>query len=369
MRVKDSDRQMSDQQVFDQIREHKRKLGKQLVILGHHYQHDATFQFADCTGDSLKLSRQAANEGDAKYIVFCGVHFMAEVAAMLAGERQVVILPDIRAGCPMADMADLDDVEQCWQDLTECSSDKIVPVCYINSTAAIKAFCGRHDGAICTSGNCTQVLQWALEHGGKVLFLPDQHLGRNSAYGLGHPLDSMAVYDPSQANGGLTAQQVRDARIILWKGHCYVHMAFTLEHVQRVRRDWPEAKIIVHPECTWEVVQAADLAGSTEYILRTVTDAPAGSSWAIGTEVNMVNRLANKFKGAKTVRCLSPNLPYCANMARTTPRALLKALDGIAEGRIENRITVDPQTREAAMTALKRMLAMRSAAPTGVKES
>ncbi len=357
---------LADDELAGRIEQHRLRFGKRLVILGHHYQQDDVIRFADFTGDSLKLSQLAAAQKDAEFVVFCGVHFMAESADILTDDSVTVILPDLSAGCSMADMADLDQVEEAWDVLTAATDATIVPVTYVNSTAAIKAFCGDHGGACCTSSNARKVLEWAFERGEKVIFLPDQHLGRNTAYALGVPLDEMVVYDRTEPDGGLTARQVDRARVVLWKGHCSVHQLFTAEQCDQVRAADPEVKVLVHPECAWEVVQKADLAGSTEYIIRTVTEAPPGSSWAVGTEVHLVNRLARRFPDRR-VRSLATIQCLCTTMYRIDPRHLLWSLDELAAGRVVNRISVPPEVKQSALVALDRMLANVSAKPLAAK--
>ncbi len=361
--IPDRYRQMTDDQVAEAIRAHKRRFGRRLVILGHHYQQDDVIQFADFTGDSLKLSQLAAEQTEAKYVVFCGVHFMAESADILTDADVAVILPDLAAGCSMADMATIEQAEEAWRFLKTTTDARIVPITYVNSAAGIKAFCGAHDGACCTSGNARRVLEWALQtdRDVKVLFLPDEHLGRNTAYAMGWPLESMVVYDPNEPSGGLNAEQVRAARFILWNGYCSVHQLFTTQQCDEVRRTDPACKIIVHPECTWQVVQNADLAGSTEYIVKTIRDAPLGSRWAVGTEIHLVNRLAQQYEGKKVVRSLAGIQCLCTTMYRIDIRHLLWALDNLAQGRIVNRVQVDPDTRRLATIALERMLQLRPA--------
>ena len=360
-------RDMTDDQLAAAIRRRKEQLGKRLVILGHHYQQDDVIQFADFTGDSLRLSRIAAEQRDAEFVVFCGVHFMAETADILTDDRVAVILPDLTAGCSMADMAEREDLEDAWRYLTSVTDEKIIPVTYVNSAASIKAFCGGHEGACCTSSNAPKVLRWAFEQGDKALFLPDQHLGRNTAYMLGYPLDSMVVYDPHAVNGGLTEEQIRDAKIILWKGHCSVHQLFTVAQCDAIRAAAPDCEILVHPECRWEVVQKADLAGSTEFIIKTIDEAPAGTKWAVGTEIHLVNRLAKRHAGVKTVQSLAGIQCLCSTMYRIDMPHLLHALDNLAEDRIVNRIRVDPETARLAIIALDRMLANVSAQPLAIK--
>jgi len=348
------------------IAERKRQLGARLIILGHHYQQDDVIQFADFTGDSLKLSQVGAQQKEAEFIVFCGVHFMAESADILTDDHVKVILPDLSAGCSMADMAELDQLENAWEFLTEECGAGLVPITYVNSAASIKAFCGGHGGACCTSSNARKVLEWAFTQGEKVIFLPDQHLGRNTAYGMGVALDEMVVYDPRKVNGGLTPQQVRDAKVILWKGHCSVHGLFSVAQCDEIRRTDPECKILVHPECPWEVVQKADLAGSTEFIIKTVHDSTCGSRWAVGTEIHLVSRLANTYPD-KAVRSLAGIQCLCTTMYRIDLRHLLWVVDELVAGRIVNQIKVEPETRRLAGIALERMLANVSAQPVAIK--
>ena len=357
---------LSQGEIVDRIERHRRAFGRRLVILGHHYQQDDVIRFADFTGDSLKLSQIAAQQDQAQYVVFCGVHFMAESADILTEDSVTVILPDLSAGCSMADMADIDQVEEAWDSLAAATDAAIIPITYVNSAAVIKTFCGHRGGACCTSSNARIVLEWAFGQGQKVIFLPDQHLGRNSAYAMGIPLDEMVVYDPAEPGGGLTPDQVRHARIILWKGHCSVHQLFTAAQCDQIRETDPEFKILVHPECSWEVVQKADLAGSTEYILRTVADAPAGSKWAVGTEIHLVNRIASQYP-EKTVRSLATIQCLCTTMYRIDPKHLLWALDELAAGRVVNQIRVDSAVKAGALTALDRMLANVSAQPVSAK--
>ena len=347
-----------DNTLDDRIAAAQARLGKDLVILGHHYQRDEVIKFADFRGDSLKLSFQAS-QADGRYIVFCGVHFMAESADILRREHQMVILPDLNAGCSMADMADIGQVEACWSELAAVVDEsKIVPVTYLNSTAAIKAFTGDHRGSICTSTNAAAVMRWAFENGEKVLFLPDEHLGRNTGYRMGIPLDQMIVWDPYKDFGGNSPNAIRNARIILWKGYCSVHQRFTLQQVERVRREHPGIRVIAHPECRFEVAQAADEMGSTEGIIKAITASPAGSQWAVGTEIHLVNRLAKEFKNHK-VMSLDPHVCVCTTMFRITPQHLLWALENLGEGNVVNRISVDERTRHYARLALDRMLSLR----------
>ena len=357
---------LSLDEITRRVRRHKDRFGQRLVILGHHYQQDDVIQFADFTGDSLKLSQIAAEQQGVEYVAFCGVHFMAEPADILTDESVTVILPDLSAGCSMADMADIDQVEDAWDALSAATTETIIPITYVNSSASVKAFCGGHLGACCTSSNARMVLEWAFQQGRKVLFLPDQHLGRNTAYALGIPLEDMLLYDPHKANGGLTGEQVRAARVILWKGHCSVHQLFNAAQCDAARAADPDVRIIVHPECDWSVVQKADLAGSTAYIIRVVDEAPAGSKWAIGTEVNLVERLAKRHPD-KQIRSLSPVQCLCTTMYRISPKHLLWALDNLADGRVVNEIRVDAKTRHLAVVALQRMLANVSAQPVAAK--
>jgi quinolinate synthase len=360
-------RGLSEAEMGERIRAHKRAFGGRVVILGHHYQQDEVIQFADFTGDSLKLSQLAAKQTGAEYVIFCGVHFMAESADMLTDERVAVILPDLSAGCSMADMAAIEQLEEAWEHLTGITDAKIIPITYVNSAASIKAFCGAHGGACCTSSNARRVLEWALSQGEKVIFLPDQHLGRNTAYAMGHPLESMVVYDPQAEGGGLSDEQVRAARFYLWKGHCSVHGLFTEKHCEHVRATDPQCKIIVHPECRWEVVQQADLAGSTEYILKVLEEAPAGSRWAVGTEMHLVNRLAKRYAGTKEIRSLAGMQCICTTMYRIDMPHLLWALDELGAGRVVNQIKVDAITRRDAVLALQRMLDNVHAQPVAAK--
>jgi quinolinate synthase len=350
-------RNLSSAELDERIRRAKKKLGKDLVILGHHYQRDDVIQFADFRGDSLKLARIGAEQKDAKYIVFCGVHFMAETADTLAQEGQTVILPDLRAGCSMADMADLEEVEEAWEILQEQFGDTIIPVTYVNSSAAIKAFVGRHGGTTCTSSNAWQVLEWAFKQKQRILFLPDQHLGRNTAYKMGIPLEQMVVWNPIDARFEEVKGNLDDVRMILWKGHCSVHQKFTPEHVSRVRERDPEMKVLVHPECCFEVVQMADYSGSTEYIIKTIESAPTGSRWAIGTEVNLVQRLANEHPD-KHIVLLSTTMCPCLTMNRIDRPHLLWALESILEGEPIHVIKVDDETKFWSKVALDRMLAV-----------
>jgi quinolinate synthase len=347
-----------DNALDDRIAAAKARLGQDVVILGHHYQRDEVVKFADFRGDSLKLSFQAS-QAEGRYIVFCGVHFMAESADILRREHQTVILPDLNAGCSMADMADIGQVEACWSELSSLlDSRKIIPVTYMNSTAAIKAFTGEHGGSVCTSSNAAAVMTWAFENGEKVLFLPDEHLGRNTGYRMGIPLEQMIVWDPYQEFGGNTPEAVRSARVILWKGYCSVHQRFTPQQVERVRREHSGIRVIAHPECRFEVAQAADQIGSTEGIIKAIQASPAGTAWAVGTEIHLVNRLSKELRDHKVIS-LDPSVCVCTTMFRITPQHLLWVLENLGEGNVVNRISVDERTRHHARVALDRMLSLR----------
>ncbi|WP_259370881.1 quinolinate synthase NadA [Streptomyces sp. SCUT-3] len=349
----------SDPDLVERARAAKAKLGDKVFVLGHHYQRDEVIQFADVTGDSFKLARDAAARPQAEYIVFCGVHFMAESADILTRDDQQVVLPDLAAGCSMADMATAEQVAECWDVLTEAGvAQDTVPVSYMNSSADIKAFTGRHGGTICTSSNAKRALEWAFGQGEKVLFLPDQHLGRNTAVrDLGMSLDDCVVYNPHKPGGGLTAEQLRNAKMILWRGHCSVHGRFGLDSVADVRERIPGVNVLVHPECKHEVVAAADHVGSTEYIIKTLDAAPAGSAWAIGTELNLVRRLANAHPD-KQIVFLDKTVCFCSTMNRIDLPHLVWALESLAEGNVVNRIRVDEETEHFAKLALERMLAL-----------
>ena len=349
----------SDPALVERARAAKAALGRDLFVLGHHYQRDEVIAFADVTGDSFKLAQQAAARPDAPYVVFCGVHFMAESADILTGPSQAVVLPDLAAGCSMADMASFQQVEDCWDTLAEAGiADTTVPVSYMNSTAAIKGFTGRHGGTICTSSNAERALRWAFEKGTKVLFTPDQHLGRNTAVRqLGLSRSDCVVFDPRKPGGGLTGQQLRDATMVLWKGHCSVHGRFSLDSVRDVRERVPGVQVLVHPECQNEVVEAADLVGSTEYIIDVIGKAPAGSAWAVGTELNLVRRLALRHPD-KTVVFLDKTVCFCSTMNRIDLPHLVWSMEELVAGRVPNRITVDPDTAHHARVALDQMLAL-----------
>ncbi|MFD8629310.1 quinolinate synthase NadA [Streptomyces hygroscopicus] len=351
----------SDPDLVARARAAKEKLGDKVFVLGHHYQRDEVIEFADVTGDSFKLARDAAARPDAEYIVFCGVHFMAESADILTNDDQQVVLPDLAAGCSMADMATAEQVAECWEVLTEAGvADVTVPVSYMNSSADIKAFTGRHGGTICTSSNAQRALEWAFRQGQKVLFLPDQHLGRNTAVrDLGMSLEDCVVYNPHKPNGGLTPEQLRAATMILWRGHCSVHGRFSLDSVNEVRERIPDVNVLVHPECKHEVVAAADYVGSTEYIIKALEAAPAGSKWAVGTELNLVRRLAHRFAGqGKEVVFLDKTVCFCSTMNRIDLPHLVWALESLVAGKVVNRIQVDKETEHFAKLALERMLAL-----------
>ena len=350
----------SDPDLVARARAAKAKLGERLFILGHHYQRDEVIQFADVTGDSFKLARDAAARPDAEFIVFCGVHFMAESADILTGPEQRVILPDLAAGCSMADMARIAQVEKAWDAMAAAGiQDVVVPVTYMNSSADIKAFCGRNGGTVCTSSNAEVALDWAYAQKGpdtKVLFLPDQHLGRNTAVlQLGLELDECVVWNPFKPNGGLSAEELAKARIILWKGHCSVHGRFSADVIDELRAKVPDLNVLVHPECQHEVVLKSDKVGSTEYIIKTIEAAEPGSSWAIGTELNLVQRLKLAHPD-KNIMFLDRNVCYCSTMNRIDLPHLVWALESLAEGVVVNQIEVDPQTEADALVALQRML-------------
>ena len=349
----------SDPSLVVRARAAKAELGDRVFVLGHHYQRDEVVEFADVTGDSFKLAKEAAARPDAPWIVFCGVHFMAESADILTSDDQTVILPDLAAGCSMADMAAIEQVEDCWDQLAEAGlGDDVVPVTYMNSSAAIKAFTGRHGGTICTSSNAKTALSWALEQKSKVLFLPDQHLGRNTyARDLGRPLEDCVVWDPHRPMGGLTPEQLRDATMILWRGHCSVHGRFSVEAVEAARREIPDVKVIVHPECRHEVVELADEVGSTEKIIKTIAAAPAGTKWVVGTELNLVRRLGQMFP-EQQVSFLEKNVCYCSTMNRIDLPHLVWALESLVAGKVVNPIRVDDDVTHHAKVALDRMLAL-----------
>jgi quinolinate synthase len=340
----------------ERIVEAKRKLGSKLVILGHHYQRDEVIRHADFRGDSLKLAQLAASRREAEHIVFCGVHFMAESADILKAPHQTVLLPDMNAGCTMADMAEIEQVEECWEQATRVVGDDIVPVTYMNSTAALKAFVGRMGGAVCTSSNARAILEWAFRRKRRVLFFPDQHLGRNTGYRMGIALAEMHVWDPYEDQGGLTQDEIRGSRILLWKGHCSVHNRFTPEMVDARRAAIPGVKVIVHPECRFEVAQKADAIGSTEGILKTVRESPAGTQWAVGTELNMVMRMARELAPEKQVVPLDDCFCLCGTMFRIDPPHLAWVLENLVEGRAVNPVRVAEKIASEAKVALDRML-------------
>lgn len=337
----------------------KNALGDECIVLGHHYQRDEVVRFSDYQGDSYRLS-QIASEAKARYIVFCGVHFMAESADVLGRDGQVVILPDLNAGCSMADMAEITQVEDCWEQLQRIgvvSADNkgVTPLTYMNSTAAIKAFCGERGGAVCTSSNAHASMTWGFKQNEKILFLPDQHLGRNTAYAMGVPLEEMVVWDPYQLQGGVSADRLRKAKLILWKGHCSVHQRFLPEHIDAVRAKYPGIQVIVHPECRWEVCQKADAQGSTDRLRKIVADAPAGAKFAIGTEIHLVNRLAAHHPD-KTIITLDDSGCLCTTMYRISPQHLAWTLENLVQGQIVNQIAVKPEVKYWARVALDRML-------------
>lgn len=350
---------MDAEELDARIRRARAQLGERVVILGHHYQRDEVIRYADFTGDSFKLSQHAAAQEQAEFVVFCGVHFMAESADILTRPEVRVVLPNMSAGCSMADMADPDDVLAAWEEIGEIlgTDARVVPITYMNSAASLKAFTGRNGGMVCTSSNAAKAFAWAFERGDKVLFFPDQHLGRNTAYALGVKLEEMVVWDWRRHLGGLTPEQIRAARVILWQGHCSTHLRFTTEQIARARAEYPGVRIIVHPECRWEVVQAADDYGSTEQIARVIAGAPAGTVWGVGTEINLVNRLARQYPD-KTVFCLDPVVCPCSTMYRIHPAYVAWVLEELAAGRVVNEVRVDDHTREWALVALERMLAL-----------
>jgi quinolinate synthase len=345
------------EETAERIARAKAALGSDLVILGHHYQRDEIIRWADYRGDSFKLSQMAAQRKDAKYIVFCGVHFMAESADVLTDDEQIVILPNLSAGCSMADMANIRQVQDAWCDITSAIDEEgIVPITYVNSAANLKAFVGFHGGSCCTSSNARKVLEWALNKGERVFFFPDQHLGRNTAVAMGFdPDEDMALWNPHEPFGGTTKEKLQQSKFFLWKGHCSVHGRFTVEQIEKARAEHPGINVIVHPECTLDVVNAADLNGSTEYIIKKIVEAPAGSKWAVGTEINLVSRLQQEHPD-KLIFCLDPVVCPCSTMYRIHPRYLLWALENLVEGRVVNEVRVKPDIREWARVSLQRML-------------
>lgn len=350
-----SEKELSDEEVLVELAKIKEELKERVVVLGHHYQQDDVIAFADITGDSLELARKAAQIKDAEYIIFCGVHFMAETADMLTGPNQKVILPDMRAGCSMADMANRREIDLAWKYLTASTTDKIVPITYINCTAALKSFVGENNGSICTSSNAEKVITWGLKEGEKLLFFPDQHLGRNTCFKLGIPLEDMVVYDPRLRFGGLTPEQIQKAKVILWYGFCSVHQGFNVDQIKTLRASEPDRTIIVHPECSFEVVQGSDLAGSTSYIINQIKDAAPGSKFAVGTEINLVNRLAQAYPHLD-IKSLSPYQCLCTTMYRVRPRWLLESYRAIKNNQPINIISVDEETKKYALKALDQML-------------
>ena len=350
---------VSDEELEVRISAARAALGDRLVILGHHYQRDEVFKFADYSGDSFKLAKVAAERSDTEFIIFCGVHFMAESADVLSAPYQRVILPDLAAGCSMADMAAADELEVCWRELEELGVTDVVPVTYMNSAAEIKAFCGREGGVVCTSSNAVATLRWGWERGEKILFLPDQHLGRNTAYSMGVPLDKMVVWDPQQPMGGLRPDEVAAAKLILWKGHCSVHTKFSVAQIEQLRLAEPEVRVIVHPECTWEVVQAADASGSTETIIQRIRESAVGSVWAVGTEIHLVNRLAKEMAPGRTVLTLDGLGCLCSTMFRVSPNHLCWVLESLIEGEVHNQVVVPDDQKHWTRVALDRMLSLQ----------
>jgi len=353
----------SDPNLVARAQAAKAALGDRVFVLGHHYQRDEVIQFADVTGDSFKLARDAAGRPDAEYIVFCGVHFMAESADILTSPEQKVILPDLAAGCSMADMARLAQVEDAWDALTEAGvADQVVPITYMNSSAALKAFVGRNGGAVCTSTNARAVLEWAFGRGDKVLFFPDQHLGRNTGLAMGYGHADMRVWNPRFDRGGLTELDCKEAAFLLWKGHCSVHQRFRPEHIAAFREEHPDGIVVVHPECAYDVCDAADQVGSTDYIIKAVQAAPEGSTIAVGTEIHLVQRLAAETPGGKTIVSLDPLICPCSTMFRIDAPHLCWVLENLVDGTVVNQITVDDETAEWARVALQRMLDITDAA-------
>ena len=349
-------RSLANEELAARVDAVRKQLGSRLLILGHHYQQDAVIAHSDLRGDSYQLSKMAAENSACRWIVFCGVHFMAESADVLSASHQQVILPDLAAGCSMADMAAADQLELCWDELIALGVTDVVPVTYINSAASIKSFCGERGGVVCTSSNAEATLRWAWERGEKILFLPDQHLGRNTAYKMGVPLDAMVVWDPELAYGGVSPEDLHRARIVLWKGHCSVHTKFTVSQVEHLRHKHPDVRVIVHPECTWDVVQAADESGSTEHIIKQVTNSEVGSTWAIGTELHLVNRLAEELGPDRHIMTLDPIGCLCSTMFRVSPNHLLWILESLVAGTVHNQIVVSDDEKRWTRVALDRML-------------
>ena len=349
----------SPEELDRRIKAARAKLGKRVVVLGHHYQRDEVIKYADFTGDSFKLAQHAAAQKEAEFVVFCGVHFMAESADILTDPKVKVILPNMAAGCSMADMADPDDVYAAWDEIAEVleGKAKVIPITYMNSAASLKSFTGEREGIVCTSSNARKTFDYAFERGDKIFFFPDQHLGRNTGYAMGIPLDEMVLWNFHRPLGGLTPEQIRKAKVILWQGHCSTHQRFSVEQIEKARREIPGVNIIVHPETKWEVVQAADISGSTEKIIQTVSAAPAGSAWGIGTEINMVNRLAQQHPD-KNIFCLDPVVCPCSTMYRIHPAYIAWVLEGLVAGYVVNQVVVDGETRKWSLIALERMLAL-----------
>lgn len=346
--------ELSDEEVLKELRAIKEELKDQVVVLGHHYQQDDVIEFADYRGDSLKLAVDAVNL-DKPYIIFCGVHFMAETADILSKPHQTVILPDMNAGCSMADMANREEIDKAWNFIKSSTEDKIVPITYINCAATLKSFVGENNGSICTSSNAKKIIEWAFSQGQKLLFFPDQHLGRNTCFEMGIPLEDMVIYNPNMLNGGLTPEQIDKARVILWYGYCSVHQGFSANQVREIKEKRPDVEVIVHPECNFETVREAHDNGSTAYIINKVKDSPTGSKFAIGTEINLVNRLAQEYPD-KEIFSLSPYQCLCTTMYRVRPRWLLASFRAIKENNPINVIKIDEQTKEFSMKALNKML-------------
>ncbi len=349
----------SPAELDERVRAAKATLGDRLVILGHHYQRDEVIQYADHTGDSFKLAQLAQAQTAAEYVVFCGVHFMAESADILTPPEVSVVLPNMAAGCSMADMAEPGTVYAAWDEISAVlgESDTLIPITYMNSAASLKAFVGKREGIVCTSSNAAKTFDYAFDRGNKILFFPDQHLGRNTGWEMGIPLEQMVTWDYTRPLGGLTEAEIRQAKVILWKGHCSTHQRFSVEQIENARAKHPGINVIVHPECSWEVVQAADHVGSTERIIAAITDAPAGSVWGIGTEINLVNRLAQEHPD-KTIFCLDPIVCPCSTMYRIHPAYLAWVLEGLVAGHVVNEVRVDDETRKWSLVALERMLAL-----------
>lgn len=354
----DEYKHLSEEVLDRRITEARAKLGNRVVILGHHYQRDEIIKFADFRGDSLKLAQLAGQRKEAEFIIFCGVHFMAEAADILSADHQITILPNMEAGCSMADMANIGQVKNCWQELEEAGVTDIIPITYINSAADLKGFVGKHGGAVCTSSNAKAVVTWALTQGKRILFFPDQHLGRITSYSLGIPLSDMVLWNPFEYMGGYEPAELQKSKVILWKGHCSVHARFKLEQIQKARQEYPNIRVIVHPECTFDVVQAADEYGSTELIYKRVKESPAGSQWAVGTEVNLVNRMQEEMPD-KLIFCLDPIVCPCSTMYRIHPSYLCWVLENLVQGKIVNRIQVPDDIKHYSKLALDRMLAIK----------